>query len=226
MNKIIIFGFPHCGTTILRSIIGHIDEVDVEIAEQCDCKKQTNKKYALCKTPFLINLNHPKYNEYIKIFIIRNPFYVFSSLNKRFDYFIPLNHQIDKYIDTIRKFNYYKNNPVKNLYTIRYEDMFDNNYQALKTMFTDIGFNYDDKIFNNTHYTNISHTQFKTPPENKPLENKHEEYRMWQINQQFINNNDHTKLRLVPYQINMILDEPEILDIYPNIIDTLTSSNT
>ena len=34
MNKIIIFGFPHYGTTILKSIIGHIDEVQ-EIIPEC-----------------------------------------------------------------------------------------------------------------------------------------------------------------------------------------------
>ena len=28
MSKILIFGFPHCGTSILKSIIGHIDDVD------------------------------------------------------------------------------------------------------------------------------------------------------------------------------------------------------
>ena len=31
--KIIIFGFPHCGTTILRSIISHIGNVDDLITE-------------------------------------------------------------------------------------------------------------------------------------------------------------------------------------------------
>ena len=39
MNKIIIFGFPHCGTTILKSIIGHIDEVQ-EIIHECSYIEQ------------------------------------------------------------------------------------------------------------------------------------------------------------------------------------------
>ena len=28
MNKIFIMGFPHSGTTVLRCVIGHIDEVE------------------------------------------------------------------------------------------------------------------------------------------------------------------------------------------------------
>ena len=33
MKKILIFGFPHSGTTILKSIIGHIDNVEEIINE-------------------------------------------------------------------------------------------------------------------------------------------------------------------------------------------------
>ena len=78
-KKIIIFGFPHCGTCILKSIISHIDDIDEIINESTICNIQTTKKYCVCKHPF----THPafftnEYAEYIKIFIIRNPLYVFS----------------------------------------------------------------------------------------------------------------------------------------------------
>jgi hypothetical protein len=33
-QKIIVFGYSHCGTTILKSIIGHIDDVE-EIINEC-----------------------------------------------------------------------------------------------------------------------------------------------------------------------------------------------
>ena len=52
MNKIIIFGFPHCGTTILKSIIGHIDEVQEIIPECSFIEEKITKKFAVCKTPF------------------------------------------------------------------------------------------------------------------------------------------------------------------------------
>ena len=87
MSKILICGFPHCGTTILKSIIGHIDDVEEIIDETTIINKPTNKKYILCKHPFTDKKFFEKdYEKYIKIFIIRNPVFVFSSLNKRFNY--------------------------------------------------------------------------------------------------------------------------------------------
>ena len=79
MNKIIIFGFPHCGTTILKSIIGHIDEVQEIIPECSYINSKITKKFAVCKTPFTRGFffSSPTWNNYYKIFIIRNPFYVF-----------------------------------------------------------------------------------------------------------------------------------------------------
>ena len=124
MSKIIIFGFPHCGTTILKTIIGHIDNVDEVIGEiysnnkekheytddeikngiyKCSKGNYANKyvddnvinkdlinaytlspnKFIVCKTPFIYNKFTDVYNDYIKIFIIRNPLWIYSSLNKR-----------------------------------------------------------------------------------------------------------------------------------------------
>ena len=55
-KKIIIIGFPHCGTSILKSIIGHIDDVE-EIYNETNIIKeiQTDKKFILCKFPFAYN---------------------------------------------------------------------------------------------------------------------------------------------------------------------------
>ena len=86
MKKILICGFPHCGTTILKSIIGHCEDV-LEIVDETMKinNKSSDKPFIICKWPFAkdVFFNKP-YEDYIKIFIIRNPLYVFSSLNKRF----------------------------------------------------------------------------------------------------------------------------------------------
>ena len=58
MSKIIIFGFPYSGTSILKSIICHIDEIEEIVDEIVDeieeivdetmtIDKQTTKKYIL-----------------------------------------------------------------------------------------------------------------------------------------------------------------------------------
>ena len=55
MQKIIVIGFPHTGTTILKSIIGHIDEVEEIIHEEKEIRQEdidnasSNKKFIMCK---------------------------------------------------------------------------------------------------------------------------------------------------------------------------------
>jgi len=162
-KKIIIFGFPHSGTTILRCILGHINnlyEIEDEIFKIDDNNSDyINYNFVLCKWPYVINENDLKknYADYIKIFIMRNPLYVFSSLNKRFkNNILDHNHDVNKYIDTMKEFNKFKNNEnnINNLFLIRYEDMFENNYKNLKYIFDKIGFNYNDDIFDNSKYIN------------------------------------------------------------------------
>ena len=216
-QKILICGFPHCGTSILKSIMGHIEEIEEIINECTVINKISNKKFILCKHPFTSAKFFTKnWSDYIKIFIIRNPLFVFSSLNKRFNYNIPDNHGFNVYIDTLKQFIKYKNNPEENIYTIRYEDLFKNNYDELKKIFIDIGIKYDDIIFDNSKYTNSIISCVKLL-DKKPENIKHSEYRTWQINQAFISNNDISMLDLNDTQKEKIINNPYVLQIYPDI---------
>lgn len=222
-KKIIIFGFPHCGTTILKSIIGHIDNVYGildEIPIINDNIDYINYDFVLCKYPYLINENEllTKYSDYIKIFIIRNPLYVFSSLNKRFNYLeFDENHNIQKYIDTVKLFNKFKNTiNIDNLFLIKYEDMFENNYKNLKYIFDTIGFNYNDDIFDNSKYINkVQHQKNLTIPKVLPQICNHTEHRLFQINQTFENNNDNNKIDLTKEQYQILTTDINILQEYP-----------
>lgn len=223
-KKIIIFGFPHCGTTILKSIICHINNV-YEIVDETKKIDDNNTDYnnynfVLCKFPYLINENKliTEYSDYIKIFIIRNPLYVFSSLNKRFKYnTLVANHSIDKYIDTIKQFNKFKNTKNSNkLFLIKYEDMFENNYKNLKYIFDKIGFNYNDDIFDNSKYINKVQSQMNlTIPKVLPPVCNHTEHRLFQINQPFENNNDNNKIDLTKEQYQILTTDINILQEYP-----------
>ena len=63
LRKILICGYSHCGTTILKSIIGHIDEVE-EIINECDqINGSTNKKY-------LIPFQNKKFSRLVQCFIL------------------------------------------------------------------------------------------------------------------------------------------------------------
>jgi hypothetical protein len=216
-QKILICGFPHCGTSILKSILGHIEEIEEIYNETSVINKNSNKKFILCKSPFAnSNFFSKDWSDYIKIFIIRNPLFVFSSLNKRFKYKIPNTHTFNNYINILKTFIKYKNNPKKNVYTIKYEDLFKNNYDELKKIFMDIGFQYDDCIFDNSKYTNVIINGVKLV-DKKPENINHSEYRTWQINQPFISNNDISKLDLSSRQKEEIINNSYVLQMYPDI---------
>jgi hypothetical protein len=224
-KKIIIFGFPHTGTTILKSIIGHIDNVYEIVDEKPNIDDNNvdyiNYNFVLCKWPYLINENTllKNYYDYIKIFIIRNPLYVFSSLNQRFKYnTLDQNHSIDKYIETVEQFNNFKNTKnIDKLFLIKYEDMFEYNYKNIKYIFDEIGFNYNDDIFNNSKY--INKVQFQNNliiPNIIPPVYNHTEYRLFQINQKFENKNDNNKLDLTKEQYQILTTDINILKVYPD----------
>lgn len=231
LQKILIFGFPHSGTTILKSILGHIPDI-YEIIDETDGIKITdniNQKYAkynyiLAKFPFTKEkFITDEYKDYIRIFIMRNPVWVYSSLNKRFgakSNGIKWNCPtavITEYEKTLRYFDNLKENSTENIYTIRYEDMFENNFKNLKKILDDIGLIYNDDIFDNSKYTNLAWTGQMDVPNKEPDNKEHIQYRTYQINRPFKNMNDINKIDLDKYQINKIKNSQIIKKIYPNI---------
>ena len=216
-QKILVCGFPHCGTSILKSVIGHMEDVEEIVRETCSITKKSDKKFIVCKNPFTNDkFFDESYDDYKIIFIVRNPLFVFSSLNKRCSGVIPRDHSIDKYVKTLEKFIHYRTNPKENVYTIRYEDLFENDYTELKKIFDDIGFQYDDSIFDNSKYTNAIIPGIKLV-DKMPACTEHSRYRTWQINQPFISNNDVSKLDLSEEQKKKIVNNPVILQVYPDV---------
>lgn len=236
IQKIIILGFSHCGTSILKSIIGHINEV-YEIFDETreitnymiDNAIKKKCKYIVIKYPIYLDLfDTPKYADYIKIFIIRNPVYVYSSLNRRYDtinkkynekyFYNNKNHSFKIYENIIQKFVYYLSNKRKNIYLIKYEDMFNDNYKCLKNIFDSIGFEYDKNIFNNNNYNNKIRSDIDIrkindiPSELNGIE--HRKYRTYQINQPFVNNNYINKINLSDAQKKIICNNKFVKLLY------------
>ena len=168
----------------------------------------------IIKLNWLIILKYIYIYEYFsKNFNLR----ISSLWNKYFE--IPINHNFDCYINTLTKFIKYKNNPEKNIYIIKYEDLFKNNYHEFKKILNDIGFQYDDSIFDNSKYTNTIIKNEKLVVK-KPQNNNHAVYRTWQINQPFISNNDISKYDLNEDLKEEIVNNPYVLQIYPDINST------
>ena len=217
MSKILICGFPHCGTSILKSIICHIDDTEEICHETPVITKSTDKKYIVAKYPFVLSsFFNETYKDYIKIFIIRNPLYVFSSLRKRFNDNIPSDHSINAYIKTIKLFIHYSKNPSENIYTLRYEDLFENDYKQITNVLDNIGLQYTNDIFDNSKYVNKI-IECISVPVHKPLNSQHGEYRTWEINQPFISNNDISKIDLTGSQKQLLLNDKYIQEVYPDI---------
>lgn len=228
MKKIIIFGFPHSGTTILRTIIDHIPEVYTHVQETARVSKEmiTNakkekKSIVLIKYPYVIDMN--QYKDYEKIFIIRNPMWVFSSLNVRFadKDKLPNGHNLVSYYKMAKMFQDTKTQKIQKLHHVRYEDMFDDNYKNLKIMFNKMGLKYTDKIFNNTKYFNSNSYNKREETEEdrkmileksvKPYEGN---YRTWQINQKFKNMNYPKKVKIKKGQMRYLQEHVDKLNIY------------
>ena len=221
MKKILIVGFPHCGTTILRSILGKCSNVTEQFYEEYDPLNNnclSNTDFYLIKIPFTEKEYFSKvYDDFIKVFIIRNPIFVFSSINKRFsNENIPENHKIDKFIDTLELFIDCKNNNYKNTYTIRYEDLFINNFHDLKNILNDIGCIYSNEIFINKSDSACDWPK-ECIPDTRPDNTDHDRYRVWQMCQPFVLNNDLSKVYLTNTNKEEILKSKTILKVYPEI---------
>lgn len=221
-QKILLFGFPHTGTTIFRNIMGHIEDVDEMLCESRTAFKATDKPFIVVKYPFTWDqFFRDEYKDYIKIFVVRNPLWVFSSLNKRFSNNIPADHNMWSYFAVLNNFVKYKENPIPNTYLIRYEDMFDDNYAAMRSIFDQIGLTYTDRIFNNTEFTNIAQSTSGAIPVEEPEHTNHNMYRAYQVNQPFVNNNTMDKLSLNNAQKHTFKTHPLVQKIYPEVADIL-----
>jgi hypothetical protein len=218
-RRIIIFGFPHCGTSILKSIIGHITNVKEQIGESYSLP-DNSCDYIVGKWPFMRDeFFTSTYQDYIKIFIIRNPLWVFSSLNQRYEYNIDHNHSFERYVNTCKKFLFHQQCPQPNLFLLKYEDLFENDYKNLKSCLSDIGLQYTEDIFDNSKFINKISPGTLSPsikPDNRGIYN-HIPYRTWQINQPLENQNFPSKIDLSPGQLKRIQEHPVIKLIYPNL---------
>tara|TARA_R100001163_G_scaffold65827_2_gene65335 strand:+ start:5943 stop:6683 length:741 start_codon:yes stop_codon:yes gene_type:complete len=227
MKKIFIFGFPHSGTTILQTIFSHVDSVysnndeSMKIdAKTIDKFEKTKKSDIVIKYPYYDDswIESEEYGDYHKIFIMRNPYWLYSSLHRRAQldfgkkpdaynnkhwndvsraYVISPKHSIENWERVSKKWLEYRNNPVDKVYCIKYEDLFENNYQNLKDILDKIGLEYTDDIFDNTKYKNTYKNMRRV---NCLHRYEHLKLRNKQINEPFKNMNLPKKITLTDKQ--------------------------
>jgi hypothetical protein len=233
-KKILITGYPHTGTSILKSKFGECDNLH-EVINECDyvhsriINDSGNNEFIVVKSPVLplelrkyklkynVEVTEAKYYEYSIIITNRNPWNLFTSIIKRgYD---PLSgckdhlnskyyHTIDEYLVMCTLFLDALENKYPNVYPIKYEDFFDNDGESIKQIMTSIGLTYDDDIFTKKTKNYKIDSRVDVPTE-KPTDIKfNERYRNWQINQPFQNMNDEVD---IPDELSDILENSPII---------------
>lgn len=208
--KIYVYGFPHCGTTILRKIIGDHSQI-TEYFDEIPLPPES-KGNIVFKHPSLPSIEH---KDCKRIMIMKNPYDVFGSFYRRFGdkYLTTKFHTLDSYCFMLQHFKTTKD------YTVKYEDLFKMaqdgtfyeikrifeeylaiTYEGIKTRKTQIGYKWD-------HIP-------ETEPSNQSEGTFHAHYRNWQINQPFQNMTGRSAKFLPDEGRELIWQRKEIREIY------------
>lgn len=234
-KKILITGFPHTGTSILKSKLGEAKNVYEVIDENFEARhidiiNSNGKEFILVKSPIIpleirvrgvkyLTLKDPVsiYKDYCVIFVTRNPWNLFTSIIKVGD--DPLSHEswhlspkyaltVEEYFVSLERFIEAQNGNFPNIYTIKYEEFFEDNFSKIKNIMDDIGLNYEYDIFETQKKvykfkSNIEYNGF-----DKPDESDRNAIRTWQINQPFQNMNKEVN---IPDELDKLLKESELV---------------
>ena len=217
-----VTGFPHSGTSILKSKLGectNLYEVPFETAfvRPEDIYHSGERENILIKYPMLpIDIRaggiaytrHPdsRYYEYTIILVMRNPWYLYTGVVKSGSN--PLNNltvdggsddyfsKVHEYEVAAELFKQARDNNHPNIYAIRYEDFFPNNFEKLRELMDSLGLEYTDDIFSNRSkdYIHWPGKDYKNIKSDVSYESDRYEYRTWQINQPFQNMNSEVNI--------------------------------
>ena len=218
-KKVFITGFPHTGTTIVTEKVHECEGIAKQNIENEVLEKEPDTNGVVWKYPALpatfkangfLYKNETIYKDVDIIFLIRNPYYVFSSMKRAgVNPFGFKNHTIYDYLITAERFLQAVQNKYPRVHPIRYEDLFENDYTNLKTIFDRIGLTYNKLDSKSIDYL---HQWVGEVPKEKPAETERELFRTWQINQEFKNMNDPSKVDLNP-QVEKILDDSFLIKL-------------
>jgi len=233
-KKILITGYPHTGTTILKSKFGECKNV-YEIVNEGDIithnhiSHSGDSEFVLIKTPvypieirkygfdWAINNDKSIYKDYHIIIVNRNPYNLFTSIIKRG--FNPLSackehlqpayhHTIEEYLESCKRFLDAQNNNYRNVYTIKYEDFFNNDGQDIKNIMDGIGLQYESDIFSKRTKNYKINEGLEVPKQEPKVYDYDGVYRNWQINQPFQNMNSEVN---IPDELSDILKNSNII---------------
>jgi hypothetical protein len=235
-TKILVTGFPHSGTSILKSKFGecsNLHEVPFETAfvRPEDVHYSGDKENILIKYPMLpvdiraggiAYTRHPdsRYYEYTIIMVIRNPWNVYTGMIKAGSN--PMNNltmdggnseyhsKVEEYEVAAELFRQARDNNHPNIYAIRYEDFFPNNFEKLRELMDKLNLQYTEELFTNRtkDYIHWPGKEYADIKNNEDYQSDRYAYRTWQINQPFQNMNSEVT---IPDELSDILKNSNIV---------------
>ena len=188
MTVILVVGVGHCGTTILRRIIGNHYKVyevfkeDFPSVEHIYCQQVYLYKKPIYNekllSTLLVHLDSFK-NKIIVIHISRNMKDVFSSLQKRFQAqqnFYDWNETLKVHTSMLLN---------DNILNISYENLISSPVNVIKQICDVCNLEYDENMikFHENICTISNKGRCLDVPQNKPPDSEHDLLRIWQINQ-------------------------------------------
>ena len=123
---------------------------------------------------------------------------------------IDYHHSVGEYLAAAKFFKEAKDGNYKNVYSIRYEDFFPNDFEKLKELIDKIGVEYTNDIFLNRSkdYKIVSGINLDKIDTNEINQKNKAIYRTWQINQPFQNMNGEVN---IPDELSDILKNSNII---------------
>lgn len=125
-HNVFVTGFPHCGTTILREVLGRSEGVHMIPGEQReltigDMTTHKDKKIIYKWPHALPDLIQKALGVGEVVMVLRNPWHALDSITRSYPNGLPADHSAARYAQVGQFFL----KPPKGVHTIRYEDMFD-----------------------------------------------------------------------------------------------------
>lgn len=185
-----VYGFPHCGTSIVRKIVGNHSKV-LDIPRETAAPRARHRLREASRNGMIgvvaktvergrIDLNRLDGADRV-LLVIRNPEDVVSSLLLRAPSGDP-EAVFESWLLYASDYLIFENPRVKRL---RYEDLFDSDWATLREVFAFLGLEWDPLVVEGNSQRRVP-IHFSTVPEVEPDRRDHEAFRSWQINQDFI----------------------------------------
>lgn len=242
-NKILVIGFQHSGTSILRKIIGNHSQVydvvnEAQSIPKREFKNILNDKNAtsiVIKTPFWNNISNVddlinKYNGFKIVFILKNYLDIYASLKMRFsintkEYISTkwlINNSLQNWDKVAKIFFNIADNPNKypQIFIVKYEDLFsicplseEKNLWKLLFKFLELPFEIDCITKNQKRQIPINNV-LTHGDQPMPSRKEQRKFRSWQINQPVTNMTGINRHTLSIEEINGLKKDSIILDKY------------